>query len=105
MHQQVPAMWRGRDVINEEIVQAIIGAAIGQRQIQCTLDLSAQLLRLPILIFQETLPLAAHAYAHRSMQTRGLRPSTWLLLNAMGAGTAGAMLTRRAGSTTWCGVQ
>ncbi len=64
MHQQVPAMRRRRDILNEQIVQAIIGAAIGQRQIQCTLDLSAQLLRLPILIFQDKAPLAARAYAH-----------------------------------------
>jgi hypothetical protein len=47
VHQQVPAVWRRRNVFNEQIVQAIVGMPICQREIQCALYLSAELPRLP----------------------------------------------------------
>src|SRR5687768_15326856 len=39
-------------------------------------------------MFQDEAPLL-RAHAPRPSQTRGLRPSTWLLLKAMGAGPTG----------------
>jgi len=46
VHQQVSAVRRRRNVFHEEIVQAVIGMSICQREIQSALDLSAELPRL-----------------------------------------------------------
>jgi hypothetical protein len=46
MDEQVPAVGRRRNVLNEQIVQAIVGMPICQREIQRTLYLSAELPRL-----------------------------------------------------------
>ena len=45
MHQKVPAIRRRRNVFDEQLVQAIVGVAIGQREIQRALYLSAELPR------------------------------------------------------------
>ena len=44
--EKVPAVGRRRNVFNEEIVQAVVGMPICQREIQCALYLSAELPRL-----------------------------------------------------------
>jgi hypothetical protein len=46
VHQQVSAVRRRRNVFHEQIGQAVIGMSIGQRKIQCALDLSTELPRL-----------------------------------------------------------
>jgi len=43
VHQQVSAVRRRRNVFDEQIVQAVIGMSICQREIQSALDLSAEL--------------------------------------------------------------
>ena len=43
MYEEVPAVGRGRNVLDKQIVQAIIGLSLGQREIQRTLYLSAEL--------------------------------------------------------------
>jgi hypothetical protein len=48
VHQQVPAVRRRRDVLDEQIVQAVVGVPICQREIQRALYLSAELPRLPL---------------------------------------------------------
>jgi hypothetical protein len=45
VHEKVPAVGRRRNVLNEQIVQAIVGMPISQREIQCALNLSAELPR------------------------------------------------------------
>jgi hypothetical protein len=47
MHEQVPAVGCRRHVLNEQIVQAIVGMPICQCEIQRTLYLTAELSRLP----------------------------------------------------------
>jgi hypothetical protein len=46
VHEEVPAVRRRRHVLNEQIVQAIVGMPICQREIQRALYLSAELPRL-----------------------------------------------------------
>jgi hypothetical protein len=46
VHKKVPAVGRRRNVLNEQIVQAIVGMPISQREIQRALNLSAELPRL-----------------------------------------------------------
>ena len=46
VHQEVPAVGRRRNVLDEQIVQAIVGMPIRQREIQRTLNLPAELPRL-----------------------------------------------------------
>jgi len=46
VHQQVPAIRRGRDVVHEQFIQAIIRVPVCQREVQRPLHLSAQLTRL-----------------------------------------------------------
>jgi hypothetical protein len=46
VHQKVPAVRRGRNVLDKEIVQAVVGVSICQREIQRALNLSADLPRL-----------------------------------------------------------
>jgi hypothetical protein len=46
VHVEVPAVRRRRNVLNEQIVQAIVGRPIRQREIQRTLYLPAELPRL-----------------------------------------------------------
>ena len=46
MHEQVPAVRRWRHILNEQIVQAVVCVPIGEREIQRTLYLSAELPRL-----------------------------------------------------------
>ena len=48
MHQQVPAIRRGRDIIHEQFVQAIIFIPICQGEVQRSLNLSAKLLCLTL---------------------------------------------------------
>ena len=43
MHQQVPAVRRRRHVLDEQVVQAIVGNAICERQVECPLHLSTEL--------------------------------------------------------------
>ena len=42
VHQQVPAVRRRRHVLDEEIVHAIVGIAICERQVECPLHLSTE---------------------------------------------------------------
>jgi hypothetical protein len=46
VHEKVPAVGRRRNILNEQIVQAIVGMPICQREIQRALYLSAELPRL-----------------------------------------------------------
>lgn len=46
MHEKVPAVRRRGNVLNEQVAQAIVGMAIGQREIHRALYLSAELPRL-----------------------------------------------------------
>jgi hypothetical protein len=46
VHQQVSAVRRRRNVFDEQIVQAVIGMSICQREIKRALHLSAELPRL-----------------------------------------------------------
>jgi hypothetical protein len=48
VHQQVPAVRCRRNVLDEHIVQAVVGVSISQREIQRALYLSAELPRLPL---------------------------------------------------------
>jgi hypothetical protein len=48
VHQQVPAVRRRRNFLDEQIVQAVIGVPICQREIQRALYLSAELPRLAL---------------------------------------------------------
>jgi len=43
VHDEVPAVRRRRHVVNEQIVQAIVGMSICQRKVQGPLNLSAEL--------------------------------------------------------------
>lgn len=43
MDQQVPAVRRRRHVLDEQVVQAIVGNAICERQVECPLHLSTEL--------------------------------------------------------------
>ena len=48
VHQQVPAVRGRRDLLDEEVAEAVIGVSIGQREIQSALYLSAELPRLAL---------------------------------------------------------
>ena len=48
VHQQVPAIRRGRDIIHEQLVQAIVFMPVCQREIQRSLNLSTELLCLAL---------------------------------------------------------
>jgi len=43
VHEKVPAVWRRRNVLDEQIVHAIVGTAICKREVKCPLHLSAEL--------------------------------------------------------------
>jgi hypothetical protein len=43
VHQEVPGVGRRRNVLDEQIVQAIVGVPICQREVQCALHLTAEL--------------------------------------------------------------
>lgn len=46
MYQQVSAVRRGRDVVHEQFIQAIIFIPVREREVQRPLNLPAELLRL-----------------------------------------------------------
>jgi len=46
VHQKMPAVWRRRHVLDEQIVHAIVGLSICEREIQRALYLPAELPRL-----------------------------------------------------------
>jgi hypothetical protein len=48
VHQQTPAIRRGRDFIHEQFIQAVILMSIGQGEVQCSLNLTAKLLCLAL---------------------------------------------------------
>jgi hypothetical protein len=48
VHQQVPAVGRRRHLLDEQIVDAIVGMAIREREVECPLHLSAELTRLSL---------------------------------------------------------
>jgi hypothetical protein len=48
VHQQMPAVRGRRDLLDEQIVHAIVGMAICERQVECPLDLSTELTRLSL---------------------------------------------------------
>jgi hypothetical protein len=51
----VPAVRRGRDILHEQIIQAIVGNPICEREVQCPLHLPAELPRFP-----QPLPTGGH---------------------------------------------
>ena len=48
VNEKVPAIWSGSDLLNEQIIQAIIGMPICEREIQRPLYLPAELQCLPL---------------------------------------------------------
>jgi hypothetical protein len=66
MHQQMPAMWRGRDLFHEQLLQSVARAAIGECEIQRTLHLPAELARLAL-----GLPAVRPMTRRRAIERRG----------------------------------
>ena len=66
LHEKVSAVGCRRDVFNEQIVQAVVGMSICQREIQRALYLSAELPRLPL-----GLPARRQTVGYTSTQSLG----------------------------------
>lgn len=66
VHQQVPAVRCRRNVLDEQIVQAVVGVSIREREIQRALYLSAELPRLPL-----RLPARRQTVGYTSTQSLG----------------------------------
>lgn len=83
MHQEVPAIWRRSDFIDEQFIQAVILIPVCQGEVECSLNLPAELLRLalPLSIMGIT---GASASAKRRCEiwidVRGLSTTTIVML-------------------------
>ncbi|MEO8257476.1 MAG: hypothetical protein ABI868_09035 [Acidobacteriota bacterium] len=70
MDQQVPGVRRWRDGLDEQVAQAFVDTAVGEREIQCALHLSAELPRLAF-----SLPAGGQAIRARSIHRFTVRKS------------------------------